>query len=366
MNTKHAIKSLFVAAGLTLATVNAFAADAPDGTMLISLGGSQNTVPIGGTVVPLHEITMTAQFPGRVEFIAGKEGDSFQSGAVLVGMDEEELLAQRHAAEADIARAEAGLRDAKIQYQRELRSPNPRGGQGGMPFMNMVPFMGGDQRSQIDRRADIHSASTAIEQAEARLFQAESRLLEIDAKISDARSVAPFDGVILEKFANVGDTVQPGQPLVNFGDVHALQIQADLPVRMARSLSLGDLLDVRLDDNDKTVVKARVAQVFPKADTVRHTLRIKFDLPLNSPAAAGMYAEVLVKDSSGGQASTVPIIPMSAIVERGGLPMAYVQRPNGARELRLLRLGDRIGEDRVAVLTGLMPGELLVLSPKKH
>jgi multidrug efflux pump subunit AcrA (membrane-fusion protein) len=332
--------------------------------------GEGGAVPIGGTIVPYREVTLTAQFPGRVEFIAGEEGDRFAQGKVLVRLDDEELLARRRAAEAQVANAQATVRNAGVQYHRELRSPTTQTPQGGgmnpMSMMSM-PFMGGSDRdSGIDRRASLHSYSTQIEQAQATLFQAQSRLQEIDAKLKDVASVAPFDGAIMEKYVNVGDTVQPGAPLVDFGDVQYLQIQLDVPARLVSGLRSGMQVPARLDDARQTRVNVAVAQIFPKADPIRHTVRVKFNLPPGTRAAAGMYAQVLIPDVTSGSASaTMPVVPMSAIVWRGGLPMAYALRPDGSAELRLLRLGERVDRDHVVVLTGLSIGEKVRTHPNQ-
>ena len=41
-------------------------------------------VYLGGSVIPYKEVTLSAQMPGRIEFIAGNEGDSFQAGSLLL------------------------------------------------------------------------------------------------------------------------------------------------------------------------------------------------------------------------------------------------------------------------------------------
>jgi len=316
-------------------------------------------VPIGGTVVPFKDVTFTAQVPGSVEFLAGEEGTSLKKGAVLVRLDAAQLRARRQSALAQIGNAEAALRNAGVQYDRERRSPQSRGMMDQfMPGMGQW-FSGEDK---VQRRADLYSQSVQIEQARNALHQARSQLREIDAKLKDTASMAPFDGVIVKKFVNMGDTVQPGQPLLNYAVVHALQIQVDVPARLAPTLQLGAQVTAKLDDVNKTQVPAHAAQVFPMADPTRHTVRVKFDLPANAPAAAGMYAEVLIHDPSAVEGK-YPVIPLSAVDYRGGLPMVHVQRPNKTTELRLLRLGDRVDKDHVIVLTGLVGGEPIMRNP---
>jgi len=322
-----------------------------------SVGG--NTT-VGGTVVPVQEITFTAQMPGNVEQIAGSEGDFFQRGTVLVKLDPSALRAKRQAAIAQITNAQAAYRNAEVQYQRERRDPTPT--QGNMMSQMMpMPFFGDNEDSDITRGANLHQYGTQIEQARGALVAAQAQLREIDAQLEDVNSVAPFDGYITQKHVNAGDTVQPGQPLLSFADVGRLQVQADVPTRLSAPLSPGFMTRVKLDDSAGTIVAARVAQIFPMADPTRHTVRVKLDLQPNAPAKAGMYAEVLIPQHGSDQGS-LPVIPVAAIVRRGGLPMVYVLDDEDQPRLHLLRLGEQWG-DTVSVLTGLQGGERILLEP---
>ncbi|MFD2111726.1 efflux RND transporter periplasmic adaptor subunit [Thiorhodococcus fuscus] len=324
-----------------------------------NLGGNAT---VGGTIVPLEEITFTAQMPGGVDLIAGNEGDFFKKGAVLAALDPAGLRAQRQAAIAAIANAQAAYRNAEVQFQREREDPTPR--QGNMMSQMMpMPFFGGDRETGVARSATLHQYGTQIEQAQGALVAAQAQLREIDAKLADTKSTAPFDGYITHKHVNAGDTVQPGQPLLSFANMNQLQLQADVPTRLSAPLQPGFITRVKLDDPKQTVVAARVAQVFPMADPTRHTVRVKLDLQEGAPAKAGMYAELLIPQPDSARDSA-PVIPTTALIYRGGLPMVYVLDANDQPRLHLLRLGEQYG-DTVTVLTGLKGGERLLLDPAK-
>jgi len=329
-------------------------------TVVVEARSVASEVSVGGSVVPAREITFTAQMPGRVEYLAGDEGGFFKRNTVLVAMDDTELLAQRRAAIAQIGNAQAAQRNASMQFQRELRSPDKKG-----MFGQMMPGPFGDMMSEskkgIEREADLYSQRTGIEQAQSSLMQAHSRLQQIDAKLRDTRSNAPFDGVIIDKKVEVGDTVQPGQPLVVFADMSRLQLQADVPARLAVALREGMVIGARLDDVADTRIEASLVQVFPMADPTRHTVRVKFDIPKDAPAAPGMYAEVLIPEP-GAIGMDLPVIPANAVFRRGGLPMVKVLNHAGQTELRLVRLGERIGNGKRVVLAGVVPGEKVVVS----
>jgi multidrug efflux pump subunit AcrA (membrane-fusion protein) len=333
----------------------------------------QGKAVLGGTVIPYKEVTLAAQIPGRIEYLAGDVGDKFKAGDLLVAVDTKALQAKRRSVLAKIAQADAALRNSYVQYNRELISPQSRSvtttpGMG-MPKMfdnmftkNMAGFMGGDSgHPEIERGADVYRSYSGINQAQAQVMQARSTLEEVDAKLRDSRSIAPFDGVILAKLIEVGDTVQPGQPLVKFGHVKYLRIQVEVPARLVTYLQIGQFVPAYID-TARTKVDARVAQIYPLADPTQHTVTVKFDLPTWVPGGPGMYAEVMVPDSQAKGEPTV-VIPKSALIRAGSLPGVLVVKDDNTSELRLIRLGSDFGMDKVIVLTGLHPGERIIDHP---
>jgi len=325
-------------------------------------------VSLGGTVVPYKEVTLSAQLPGRVRFLAGIEGDLFKEGDQLVELDDSELMAKRQAAVAQLANADAQLRNAGVQFNRELWSPKSRSAMGGMGVPNLfdqmftrpMEDMMGERDRAAERQADIYSSRTNIQQARNTLFRVQAEIRAIDAKLRDARSLAPFDGVIMKKFVEVGDTVQPGQPLLKYADVEYLQIVVDVPGRLRPGLNEGMMLWAELDVGSKKV-PVRVAQIFPMADAQRHTVTIKFDLP-QGESAPGMYAKVLVPDFNAPARSN-PVIPTSAIRYNGSLPGVYVEGEEGKPMLRLIRVGEQLPGGYSTVLSGLQAGERVLRNP---
>jgi multidrug efflux pump subunit AcrA (membrane-fusion protein) len=73
-----------------------------------------------------------------------------------------------------------------------------------------------------------------------------------------------------------------------------------------------------------------------------------------------MYAEVMIKDINA-EVRELPVVPKSALVWRGSLPGVYILNEKNQRELRLVRTGDDVDEDRVAILSGLRAGERVVV-----
>ena len=328
-------------------------------------------VALGGTVVPYKQVTLSAQLPGRVKFLAGIEGDRFEDAELLVAIDDSELMANRNAALAQLSSADAQLRNAGVQFGRELRSPQSRQTLGGMAMPNLFDQMftrpmesfAGSRDQGAERSADVFSSQVQITQAQNAILQAQAQIQAIDAKLRDARSLAPFRGVIVRRCSEVGDTVQPGMPLLEYADVEYLQIEVDVPGRLRPGLTEGTFHQAELDVGSQ-VVPVRVAQIFPMADAQRHTIKVKFDLPqgISSP---GMYARVLIPDH-GASAREHPIIPATAIRYNGSLPGVYVVNEQGQPELRLIREGERLPNAMVSVLSGLREGERILADPPRR
>lgn len=348
-----------------------------DGAPIVTVEASTTAgaVTLGGSVVAFKEVTMTAQIPGRVDLIAGTEGDKFKKDDILVAIDDAQLLAKRSEIQSQIAVAQSQIANARVQYDREMWSPQDRSisQSGGMGIPNMfdqmftqpfsqsfMPGVSGGNR-WVDERANLYSRGTLLSQAQAQLAAAQSQLQQIDAQLRDTRSFAPFDGVIIKKMVEVGDTVQPGQPLVEYADLTYLQVQVDVPVRLMSTLRTGLMIPVKIDVGNVRV-DGRVAQIFPTADPVRHTVTVKVDLPVGVPGGPGMYAEVMVPEEASST-QQVPVIPDTAVLWRGSLPAVYVATADNRKELRLIRLGDYVSGSQIAVLSGLKVGERIYATP---
>ena len=341
------------------------------GIVTVQMANTGASVILGGTVVPVREATLAAQTPGRVEYLAGHEGDWFEEGDMLAAINDDELLARRQQALAALGGQMNALQNAQVQYTREFWAPQSRSlsrapGMG-MPsmfdmFFTRVLGSGmGMGNPWLERHADLYSQGASVGQAQSQHWAAISRLQEMDAMLRDSRSIAPFSGVIVKKLVEVGDAVQPGQPLLRYADTQDLQLQVEVPARLMHGLKEDMVVPSMLDIGER-VINARVAQIYPMADRQRHTITVKLDLPSGIPAAPGMYAEIMIPDAST-PVQSLPVIPNSAIVWRGSLPAVYVMNHENKTELRLIRLGEIVDPQTTAVLSGLRPGERLYATP---
>lgn len=330
------------------------------------------TIVLGGTVVPFREVVLTSQLQGRVTYLGGVEGDRFNTGDLLVAVDDADLQAQRREMLAQYNKAQAAYQNAQTEYNRELWNPQSRSLSKApgfaMPSMFDQMFsrpMGkamGFEDDQVTRQADLYNRNSSLQQAAADVMRAQAAIEGLDTKIRDARSTAPFSGVIIKKMVEAGDTVSPGQPLVKFAQSGHLCIEVNVPVRLMGKIDRGDILPARLDQVGDTQV--RVSQVYPVADPQQHTVKVKFDLPLGVSAGPGMYAEVILPNAMDMR-EPLPVVPKNAIIKRGSLPSIYVANADDVVEMRFVRLGREINDQQVLVLSGVKAGERIVTQPPK-
>jgi hypothetical protein len=138
-----------------------------------------------------------------------------------------------------------------------------------------------------------------------------------------------------------------------------LKVEADLPVRLSRTLQPGQMLDVALAD---TLLQAPVSRIHPVADPRQNTVRIELELAVGSGATPGQYVEIRVPDKAADLPAQLTI-PKSAVITKGGLPLVYAIDREGKARLRVVRLGNTLDRKTQVVLSGVNAGDLLVDQP---
>ncbi len=151
----------------------------------------------------------------------------------------------------------------------------------------------------------------------------------------------------------MGDLAAPGKPLVNLEDPSALQLWADVPDALGGNVKSGDRLAVRIGTATNEV-EGTVAEVSPAADPDSRTFLMKLDLPSAPGLRSGQFGRVAVPV---GEANAIRV-PLTSVIQRGQMELVFVVA-NGRAELRLVKTGDRVG-DEVEVVSGLNSGEQVV------
>jgi membrane fusion protein (multidrug efflux system) len=144
--------------------------------------------------------------------------------------------------------------------------------------------------------------------------------LEI-ALLKKAKSVirAPFDGIVLEKCADVGDWIEPGAELCRIGSIHDIFVKVPVAEELTCHSPHGGTVDVTINATGNQV-SGRIAGVLPLADPRTKNCMIKIRLPRLETIVENMSATVLIPV---GERRRLKLVPRDALVRFEGKDMVY-------------------------------------------
>lgn len=287
-----------------------------------------------GTVRPRMESTLVAQVSGRIISVAEcfEESGFFSKGDVLIQIDRRDY-------ELQIRRLTASLQSAVAQ-QTEARQNLDR------------------QRTLHERRvgtqADLDRAQSAFDVATASVAEFEVRLDEARNALQDTAIVAPFDGCIRRKHADLGQFVTTGTPLADCFATDAVEIPlpiddeqlAFLGISLGRSLSAGTGPSVVLQSQfagrtrrwqghivrSEAIVDSQSRMVYLIAE-VRQPYQNTADSG-GQPLAVGMFVEGLIQCRP---VSNAIVLPESCVSSSGRLFLVDGRETLTPRKVEVLR-----------------------------
>jgi membrane fusion protein, multidrug efflux system len=276
------------------------------------------TEEVVGTMRAKLHATLEAKLSGRIAKMPVVLGHRVKAGELVARLDAPEINARLEQAQASLEQAERDWKRVSVLFEQHAVT-----------------------RAEYDA-------------AQSRQLVARGAAAEAKAMMSYVEVVAPFDAVVTKKWADLGDFAAPGKPLISIEDPSVLQLEADLPQAIASRVQRDARLAARVDGVAGELT-GTVSEIAPSADPVSRTFRVKVDLTTQPGLSSGQFARLLVPV---GHNSSLRV-PVSALVERGQLEIAFVV-VNQRAQLHLVKTGKRIG-DEVEILSGLHPGDTVVI-----
>jgi RND family efflux transporter MFP subunit len=302
-------------------------------TAVVQRTSGPGRIEIDGVVVGRYEAVLSSRLSAPVVSVPAVPGDSVRAGTVLVRLEERE-------SQGALAGARAGARAAETAADLATRN---------RARFERLESRGAAAVLELDRaRQDEAAAVAALASSRATLRRAET-----DA--GQTVLTAPFDAVVVERLVSPGDLAAPGRPLVKLASVSGRRVEASPAEEDAAALSPGSELEVIVGGR---TITSRVAEIVGTVDPSTRRRLVRVDLPPDVQPPLGSFARVLLP----GPAAVKLLAPARAIVERGGLELAWAVGADGSIRLRYVRTGVRRGDD-VEVLSGLAAGERVVLDP---
>jgi hypothetical protein len=154
-----------------------------------------------------------------------------------------------------------------------------------------------------------------------------------------------------------GELATPGRGVIEIHDPTALRAVGTIPQFVLPRTARVERAEIELPSVQRRVTAARVT-VLPAADPRLLSTQVRAELPAEAPVGIvpGTAAKVLVPIGR----SRKLVVPAAAVVRRSELTAVYVLA-DGARQLRQVRLGNRVDDDSIEVLAGLAAGERVAL-----
>jgi RND family efflux transporter MFP subunit len=287
-----------------------------------------------GIVEAVQQAAIVAQTSGRVIALERDVDDPVSRGDVILRISAVEQKANLDAARQALTEAAAMATEARSRHARvkELAS------------------------QQLLSQSDLDRATADRDGAEARLAAARAGVAAAEEQYGYTQVRAPFDGVVTARQVEVGEAVNPGQPLTAVAALGALRVNVDVPQALAEEIrALGS---ARVYTRDQVLESAGIT-VFPAAASGSNTVRVRVELP---EGLGEIYPGMFVK---AGFRSSQPValrVPAPAVVRRSEVTAVYVIGEDGEVRLRQVRLGRQLG-DEVEVLAGLSAGEQIAADP---
>ena len=303
-----------------------------------------------GTLRAAETSQLASQMMGNIVEIRVHEGDRIQRGQVLAVLDDAQLRAaldrataadlasqqEIAAADSDLALAEATFKRYQTLYDKKSASPQ-----------------------EFDEvKARYQGAQARRDMARAGQSQAKAALQQAHTALGYTRILAPFDGVVTEKKADVGTLASPGMPIFTVEDLHRYRLEATVNETDLRYVHMGQQIPVVIDAAGDKEFKGKVVEIVPAADSASRSFLVKIEMPSDPALRSGLFGRA---QFSRGERSSL-VIPRTAVVERGQLQGIYVLDQNKIANLRYITLGKPSGA-QVEVLAGLQAGETLIADP---
>ena len=278
---------------------------------------------------------ISSRLMARILTVSVRAGDVANKGDLLLELENSDIKAQVQQAEARIRATSARLKEAGQNLDRvtELQA-------GGVMSV-----------------ADLDKAQANHEALLADMSGANQALEEASTALSYTKIVAPFNGRVVDRFAEPGDTAQPGTKLLALYNPLSLRVEAQVREHLALGLEVGQALQVEIPSLDK-IVDAVIEERVPAAEPGSRSFLVKVGVAFDKNMLPGMYARLLVPAGTGKQI----LIPADRVVHIGQLDLVWVLQ-DGQSYRRFVRIGQFVQDGQVEVVSGLAEGDMVLPLP---
>ncbi len=190
-----------------------------------------------GVVRAINESWLSTELSARILQITKREGESFETGDILIAFD-----CDKYAAELQAARAEEEYNAIVLENSVEL-----------------------DKRNAIGK--------FEVAQNRTRLDKAKAQTRSIEVRMRECRLTAPFPGKVAELKARHYEISPPNQPLIRISESVNLEIEIIVPSLWLRKITPGMTFNVKVDETE-TLHTAKVQRIAATVESASQTVKI--------------------------------------------------------------------------------------------
>jgi RND family efflux transporter MFP subunit len=316
------------------------AQNAPPVTVaVVEQAPSDEEMRLTGTVTSERTASLSPRVSGLVSRVRVDAGDRVKKGKALVDLDATlaKLALERTGAAVEEAQAQLSEQDRLYEEAREMFA---RG---------LVP------------ETFMHAAAAERRVAAARVNRLVAEQKEQRELVRRHTLVAPFTGVVSNRYTDPGEWVETGSPVLDLVDMRRLRIDVQTPQERYDQITVGMSVRVSLDALIGEGLEGKVIARVPVNDPGARTFLVRVGLLSASQAMTpGMSAQVAFPLRGGGRLVKVP-------------RDAVVRKPDGSAHVWVVNDGDvttvserqvdlgRSLRDWVDVRSGLEPGVRVVV-----
>ncbi|MBF4989645.1 efflux RND transporter periplasmic adaptor subunit [Methylophilus sp. QUAN] len=296
------------------------------------------TLVLNGSIYPWQEALVSAEISGlRIQQVLSDVGAQVSKGQALVMLADETVKADLQKQLATVEKDKAALAEAKSNADRarEIKDSGALSAQ------------------------KINEYLIAEQTAKANLALSEAELENQRIRLRQTKVVAPDDGVISSRSANLGNVVSSGTELFRLVRQGRIEWRGEVNADQQTALRAGQ--SVRLTLSGGNAVTGKVRLISPTVDNNTRNALVYVDIPKDS-AKPGMYVQGQV--DIGQQHGLA--VPLSAVTYRDGFAYVFELTAADAQGLhkviqRKVQTGRTRGE-QIELLGSLNANAQLVLS----
>jgi HlyD family secretion protein len=305
---------------------------------------------VSGQVQPIRQVNVSPRESGRLAELLVDQGDEVVAGQVLARMDYGDLASGIRQAQARIQELQARLEElqagerpqviAAAQARVDAARSQVRLAERELERIQTLVQQGVVARSELDQRlarleqaqADWQAAQQELErlrsgsrpetlqQIQAQIAQAEAELAQRQSRLAEAEIRAPFSGVVVQRFAEVGSFVTPttaasDATAASSSSILALaqgiEVRAEVPEAQIAQVRVGQPVEIRSLAYPDRVVQGRVKRIAPATVVVREVTVFRVMIEPEAGAdflRTGMNVSVDFIGERQPQALTVPSV----------------------------------------------------------